>query len=452
MTFPYPKQPGTWQTAYTRNQAYDDSEKSAMAFMLPVGFGILVVLGYGILKSILLIGHFSLLTWLFVTLAILLLLFLVIAAVLTGAFRFTSDLFSKFYSPPINIDPRQIINHRLFGIPRPLPPPFNAMTHSIHVIAKDGDLEKKDKWATWMACQLGGPLGLTVFDGCALYLERGGRFSRVVGPGEGAPFLEMNETIKYVVDLRPKVKTDNVHAWTKDGINITLTVRIECRIGDPRRKNSTAGLVFPFDPVAVRQAIERYALRWPKDQEDPEEFTWVDAAWGQVSGIIPGYIGCRMLDDILIADRQNGQILSSDAIKKIHQKLNLETNKFGVTITDLQIIKVVIPEEVTIQHKQNWGAERQSVSMIIDGQAKAFSILSREKARADAQHDLILAIAEGLEKNKSQNFIEPLLLSLSGVLDSSLNDPQLRAYMAKESLDTLEKLQTLLEKPTSKGN
>lgn len=297
-----------------------------------------------------------------------------------------------------------------------------------------------------MACHLGGPLTLIVFDGCALYLERGGRFSRVVGPGEKAPFLELHETIKYVVDLRPKVKMDNISAWTKDGINITLTIRIECRIGDPAKKDPASGLVYPFDPLAVKKAIERYALRWPNPQEEPSEFTWVDAAWGQVTNIFPGYIGSRMLDDILIADRQGGQILSSEAIENINKKLNQGTNLFGVYVTDLQITKMEIPEEVKKQHKDNWEAERQSIATITDGKAKAFSIRSRERARADAQKDLILAIADGLEKNKSKNFVEPLLLSLSGVLDESLQDPLTKAYLAKETLDTLEKLQKMLDK------
>ena len=96
----------------------------------------------------------------------------------------------------------------------------------------------------------------------------------------------------------------------------------------------------------------------------------------------------------------------------------------------------------------NWEAERQSIATIIDGRAKAFSIRTREEARAEAQRNLILAIAEGLEKNRSKQFAEPLLLSLSGILDESLQDPLARSYLAKESLDTLEKLQKLLDKPT----
>jgi len=315
------------------------------------------------------------------------------------------------------------------------------------IIVKDSVIDTADKWAAWSTQNLGGPITLTVFDGCALYLERGNRFSRVVGPG--VPFLEWYETIKYVADLRPKVKSDSFDVWTKDGIKVKLTARIECRIGDPAKKDPDSGLVYPFDPVAVKKAIERYALRWPNPTEEPGEANWIDAAWGQVTGIVPGYIGSRMLDDLLIAERKNGQILSPNVLSELIEKLNKATNGFGVYITDFQIQNIEVPAKIVEQQKEYWRAERQSVNTIIEGQARAYSIRTREKARADAQRNLILAIADGLEKNQNKQFTEPLLLSLAGILDDSLTDPLLRASMARETLDTLDKLQKMLDKPYS---
>ena len=443
MTFPYPKNPEAWQTAYTRKDLERDMSKHSSPLVLPIVFGLLFMF-YALIRVLHLffLGAYPGSKWDLVDI-ILILIMLVISII--GAFRFTSCFLSSFYRTPENINPLQIINYRLLGLKDAS---SGGMSRHGHIIAKEGEIENKDKWASWMAHNLGGPLQLVVYDGCALYLERGNKFSRVVGPGEIISFLELHETIKYVVDLRPKVKTDDISVWTKDGISITLSFRIECCIGDPAKKDPDGKLLYQYDPLAVKKAIERHALRWPNPHEEPSEYTWIDAAWGQVTGIIPGYIGSRSLDDLLIADRQSGQILAPDAIKEISNSLNKATNVFGVYITDFQITKVEIPEEVKKQHKENWEAERQSIATIIDGQAKAFSIRIREKARADAQRDLILAIAEGLEKNQSKHFAEPLLLSLSGVLDESLQDPLMRAYLARESLDTLEKLQRLLGKPT----
>ena len=120
-------------------------------------------------------------------------------------------------------------------------------------------------------------------------------------------------------------------------------------------------------------------------------------------------------------------------------------------ILDFQIQNIEVPPRITKQQEENWKAERQGAATVIDGQAKAFNIRSREKARAEAQRDLILAIADGLDKNTSGNFAEPLLLSLSGVLDESLQDPYIRATIAAETLDTLEKLQKILDQSSHNG-
>jgi regulator of protease activity HflC (stomatin/prohibitin superfamily) len=451
MTFPYPENPQDWQTAYTRDQAFRDSEKYGSRATIPVILCFLLLLPYAYFR---LAGiHFfetysPLIRVIFAFVIILVSLALFMIIVNAPAMSFASSFFTEYYRPPEAVDPAKIINYRLFGKSK-LPPPLNMFVLFQYIIAKDGDLDKKDKWPAWSARNLGGPINLIVFDGNALYLERGNRFSRVVGPGEKIPFLEWYETIKYVVDLRPKVKTGKFDIWTKDGIKINLEAQIECRIGDPSKNDPINGIVYPYDPVAVRKAVERYALRWTKRSEgEPEEFTWIDAAWGQVTGIVPGYIGSRTLDDLFMASRNGGQILSPSAMKDAFENLNNATKNFGVFITDFQILKVEMPEQVYEHQKEQWKTERQSIDTIMNGQTKAFHIRSREKARADAQRDLILAIADGLEKNKDGRYEEPLLLSLSGILDNSLKDPLMRAYLANSTLETLEKIKTMLDKPS----
>ncbi len=459
MNFPYPENPDDWQTAYTRDMAHRDSEKYRNNFATPVILGFLFALAYACFCAarFYISGSYPLLLNRSLTVLIVLLPLLFFALMLISVFRMASNFFTEFYRPPEDIVANNIINNRLFGRAK-LPPPLNMLSQFKYILVKDGEIDKKDQWPAWSACNLGGPIIPIVFDGSALYLERGNRFSRVVGPGEKVPFLEWYETIKYVVDLRPKVKADNFDVWTKDGIKVKFNIQIECRIGDPSKHDPASSLMYPYDPVAVKQAIERYSLRWPnRNDGEPSEFTWIDAAWGQVTGIVPSYVGSRMLDDLFIADRNRGQILSPDAIKEIFEKLNKATNGFGVFITDFQILKIDIPKEVDDHQKRHWKAERQSIATRVEGKAKALSIRTQEKARANAQRDLILAIADGLEKNinrdenegDKERFIEPLLLSFSGVLDESLSNPLLRANLAKETLEVLEKLQNMLEKPST---
>ncbi len=457
MTFPYPQNPEDWQTAYTRDMAHHDSEKYGGSFLGLMFLGFFFAVAYACYCAVRLFlsGTFPFpLNALFAVLIVVLPL-VFFGVVSKAVFNLATEFFNAFYRPPEGIDPADIINNRLFGKSK-LPPPLTMFSQFKYILVKDGAIDKMDRWPAWSACHIGGPISLIVFDGCALYLERGNRFSRVVGPGDKIPFLEWYETIKYVVDLRPKVKADSFEVWTKDGIKIKFTVQIECRIGDPAKHDPNSSLMYPYDPVAVKKAIERYSLRWPNRLDgEPSEFTWIDAAWGQVTGIIPGYVGSRMLDDLFIADRNRGQILSPDAMKEIFEKLNKATNGFGVYVTDCQILKIEIPKEVDEHQKRHWKAEKQSIATIVEGKAKALSIRTQEKVRADAQRDLILAIADGLEKNinrdetegDKERFIEPLLLSFSGILDESLSNPLLRANLAKDTLEVLEKLQNMLDRP-----
>ncbi|MGC1377519.1 MAG: hypothetical protein WA821_14900 [Anaerolineales bacterium] len=448
MTFPYPQNPDDWQTAYTRDDAHRDSDKYGSNSSTPTLLGFLFVFAYACFCAVcfFFFGSYPpLLTWIVAVLIVLLPLpFFIVLSI--GVSRVASGFFIAFYRPPEDIDPNEIINNRLSGKSK-LPPPLNMFVKFKKILVKDGEIDKKDQWPAWSAIHLGGPIMLTIFDGSALYLERGNRFSRVVGPGDKVPFLEWYETIKYVVDLRPKVKDGSFDVWTKDGIKISFTVKIECRIGDPAKYDPDSGLMYPYDPLAVKKAVERYALRWPNRMDgEPSEMNWVDAAWGQTS-VISGYVGSRMLDDLFIADRNRGQILSPDAIKEIFEKLNKATNGFGVFVTDFQILKIELPKEVDDHQKRYWKAERQSIVTVGEGKAKALNIRTHEKARADAQRDLILAIAEGLDKNVAGKFSEPLLLSFSSMLDENLRDPTVKAYLAKETLDTLEQLQRLLNTP-----
>lgn len=452
-----------WQTAYTRDDAYRDFGKYARyykyLFFASIGLiAVFIAIQFSPAVDQLVsryLGKSAALTkasFLMTFLLTLLVGFIVLLLIRSRTFQFATSFFTDFHQPPEGIEPAKIIKYRLHGRFK-LPPPFTMIFQFKYIMAKEGELVKADQWPAWMARTLGGPLLLIVFDGCALYLERGNRFSRVVGPGDKVPFLEWYETIKYVVDLRPKVREDKFDVWTKDGIKIEVKARIECRIGDPKNKDPEGKLVYPYDPIAAQKAIERYALRWPTCPEgEPAEFTWIDAVWGQVTGIVPGYIGSRTLDDLFMENRKNGQIFSPNAVQGIFDQLNNATNGFGVFVTDFQILEVKIPPEVEEYQKEYWRAGKQRITTILDGQAKALYIRSREKARADAQRDLILSIADGLEKNQNENenerFTAPLLLTFSKILDNSLSDPLMRAYLATETLETLEKIQSMLSKPS----
>jgi regulator of protease activity HflC (stomatin/prohibitin superfamily) len=441
------KDPNAWQTAYTRDQAHKESGSHSSHSNLVIGLAALFVwifLLFLLINRLNVLLSLSLRTQAALAFALLIVVIVPFMAVYSCAIHFAAEFLAEYYQPPNEMDLRKLINYRLAGVPK-LPPPLSFIFQFQYILVKDGEIIKSDQWPAWMARRLGGPLILIIFDGSALYLERGNRFSRVVGPGEKIPFLEWYETVKYVVDLRPKMRCGTIDVWTKDGLHLNLEIQMECRIGDPKKRSLHPNLIYPFDPEAVKLAIERHSVRWPdRTKGDPKEFDWIDSAWGQATGILPGYIGSRMLDDLLIADRNGGQILSPTAVQEIYDDLNRKTKAFGVYVTDFQVLKVILPPEAESVLKESWKTEKQTRATIKDGEMKAATIRMREQARAKAQHDLIINIADGLIKDSSKDHTEPILMLFSRILDENLDDPLLRAYLAHETLETLEKIREIL--------
>ncbi|RME91055.1 MAG: hypothetical protein D6770_01250 [Anaerolineae bacterium] len=306
--------------------------------------------------------------------------------------------------------------------------------------AKKG-LPSNYEWAR----QIGGPATLVVFDGCALYLERGNRFSRVVGPGS-KEMLGLHERIAAIVDLRPQVKVGQIKAWTKDGIRVSVEARLECRIGPETPQNEASqDLIYPFDPESVRLAVERTAVKLGKEKGEIISTDWLGAAWGQLTGIIANHIAGHHVDALFLAERGSDYLLAEKVTEKLRTTLAQKTQSFGVHVLDLQITVVKPPPEVEELRRRFWGTTRDSVSMLADARAEAFRVHALEQARAEAQRDLIKTIAEKLSQIDRIHYDEAILFFLSNLIDQGLKNPFVQTYLAGEALKTLEELRKRIQ-------
>jgi hypothetical protein len=363
-------------------------------------------------------------------------------------YRAVIEYVKVFYQQPEQKSIFSLIQSRLLGKP-PLPPPLNvAARYPFVVIEKPQDL-KDDHWARW----LGGPATLVIYDGIALYLENGGHFKRVVGPGTPPmPFLDRNETVKAIVDLRPQVKTGMMHPWTKDGIQVDMEIRMECQINASEKALAESqNLVYPFDPIAVKEAVEYTSVKRDPKTSLLFESDWLDGIWGQVTGYLARHISCHSVDEIALAkikdvDVGDGNLqtfkLARDHLDKINH--DLADRKCGAHVTNIHIM-LKFPKEVEDQRIAYWKSERDRLIIIRESKAEANSIRIREQSRARGERDELDAITERLKRVKPDNLTEPLLLSLTGILDNSLDDPLVRPLIAKASLGLLEKLREALK-------
>jgi hypothetical protein len=301
-------------------------------------------------------------------------------------------------------------------------------------------LKPIDHWITWF----GGPVYPIIQDGFALYVERGSYFSRVVGPGTPIPYLDVHETIKAVVDLRPHVRTAVIRAWTKDGIRVGIRVRVEFQIGTSSTLRLSRGkLVYPFDSISVRKAVEYTAVRVRSAKL--VESDWTEGAIGRVKGLLAHHISSHYLDELFLADESHGQMLSPTVVDALLAEANVSLEReAGVRVSNLQIIDISIHENVRRQRLETWETDKKILFIRLQGETEAFEIRVSEAARAEAQRELIVSIAESLEQTDRSHLVEPLLLSLSKILEQGLKDPLAQTYMARETLDALKLLRDML--------
>ncbi|GAB1471834.1 hypothetical protein MASR2M66_27120 [Chloroflexota bacterium] len=446
-----------WQTCYTDEQAHWEDSKGTFTLIIFILAGILIAT----LFSILLIKENEPSSqptqWLMELAKVISTPIVPIILAVFGIrlfYKNTLSFFNELYRPSDFTLSSTLIRLRLFGIP-PLPAPLNAFFHYPFVIASEGKIQDHD-YTQW----LGGPAILVIMDGTALYLERGNCFSRIVGPG--IAFLEKYETIKDAVDLRPQTYSGRVEAWTKDGIKVSFATKITCKIGDSAHSslsNTPMSIssesddkitgkntpVFPCDPLCVRKAVEWTKIK--KKSGAPESLyqsKWLEGSWGKVQGILSNYVSKRRLENLFVSLEHGigGQILSEQESEKLKVKISEDLLKeAGVIMMEIQIEKFSIEKSIYKKRIEKWTAEWQAKVKIREAEAMADGIKVLENAKAEAQRDLIVQIAEGLNTTNPGNLKESALLALSGLLEQDLGDPYASTYLN----DAIEKIKEIID-------
>ncbi len=363
-------------------------------------------------------------------------------------FRAAISFFNRLYErEEFDSDSAARVGLRFFGIP-PSPPPLRKIDAFKYpfVLIRDGKVDPKKDWITW----LGGPARLLIFDGNALYVERGNSFSRVIGPAGALPFLDATERVRAVVDLHPHVlsKPGGIKAWTKDGILVQMDVRLECQIDlEDMTEATSKGLLYPYGPTSVRKAVEKTPVRYDQDKKCLMEVSWPEKVWGSVQGVLATYIFSHTLDELFLAESGTDQVHSRDVTANWLQSLNAGLKEGGTRLLSLQITNVTpVDSEVNEKRVKYWEAMKQSAVIVSEGEAKADGILAHEKARAEAERDLIDAIVNGLGPTED-SYDDQLVLALSGILDQSIKDNDMGLYIPGETLGSLQKLRELLKLP-----
>lgn len=250
-----------------------------------------------------------------------------------------------------------------------------------YFIVEDGRIARESEGK--LPLRIGGPGLAVIRPGNAVVFERGGKCSKISGPG--LEFTERFEFPKEVVDLRMQVRSQNVHALTKDGIPVDITASVFFKIKAGDQEPSEDNL-FPFSRKAVREAVYGKAVVEAGDLKWHEIIPFITAVR------LRDIISRKYLDELYEPfDR------ASDPREVVRAELLREAKKtaprFGVDIIGVNIGTFEIPQEAIQQTTEAWQAEWKRHIARQDAQVEYDVARLRAKTSADAI-DMVFRAAE----------------------------------------------------------
>lgn len=287
----------------------------------------------------------------------------------------------------------------------------------------------------------------------AVVLERRQKFKRAVGPG--ITFLEIGETIKETIDLRPQWRDTRTRALTRDGIEIETTLSVVFGLAgsgstsqhSPVSADDDAEALFlsararsayVFDPQAAFRAVYGLAV------DTNKIVNWDDLPAMIVAEAFRDVLARLTLDQIF--ERGNPEshpveFLTSRLLREV-QRSNLMHER-GIQIHSVQVGYIALPDTVEDQLLSTWRAdwERAAMSTRTEGKEAVEGLM--EQARADAQAEMIGSLQRSINVafsdggRLSQQEVARKLLDMLG---RAASDPTARLFLSNSALSHFQSM------------
>jgi hypothetical protein len=292
-----------------------------------------------------------------------------------------------------------------------------------------------------------------VLTGCdhAVVLSTGLRFKGAKGPG--VIFTGMSETPKQVIDLRVQLRAFPVEAWTKDGIGIKVFTFIPFQIGTGKEKPEV-GKGFPYRTSDIFKAIHAQLMEHEDLSQTPgnlKQLKWYD---------LPQVVGERTVREIisryefdeLYAPFELHEDSSMDPRAQIASALRerlesllpeLGLQRIGSGISNLMPVEEGVIEQRVEAWKTDW--TRKIMLQQAAGQSKRLHAV--EKARAQAQIDLILTVGKRLEKLRVSEEgvrMDTFARYFVEVLEGLAGRPALQRFLPRETATTIQRARRII--------
>ncbi len=328
-------------------------------------------------------------------------------------------------------DAKQLLHLLVFGVPT-LPPPGPTILVSEGVIDPDGPETLR---------KVGGPGFVAIRPDSAVVTSRGGYLHRVLGPGFHE--LEPFERLWDAVDLRRQRRKSSVEAITRDGIPVSAEVEVFFKVvGGEVAADELHH--YPFEPQSIlRLTTMKRALG------DGQVKRWPQLVMGKVVGAVRNKLESMRLGEILDM-HSNGDAPLTALSREIESLVREGVAAWGVKIEAVRVGSIQpVDETVSERWVQHWQAQWDRAIRRWNAEVKTSGWQAMERARIQAELDLLLRTVEGWEEllegdlgDESQEVLAQLLqMRFMDVLRSmAREDPLVQMTV----LEQAEMLQTML--------
>jgi len=308
----------------------------------------------------------------------------------------------EFYGLKKDRSGRAYLIYRLFGV---------GERARITVADGEAKFEAEDEAID----KIGGPGLLSVHSDMAAVLERGGAYSGMVGPNK--IILFPFERVRAVIDLRRLKRTKTESAYTKDGIEVKadtsasfeLVQRMEGeQVPEPEKHMSWVKLFRSWLGFRVKRPKQLRPLPASAEAirlilyELPVPVKWDSAVSSDFGEEIPK----RMLDELWAPeDREYNP--RRELVLEMFNKQRASLRKRGVELIDLTIGPLKVPPEVDKQLRDYWQMVWESRSRVTQAAGEAQALRQAQTARAEAQAELIHAIAQSFRMMAASGASQP---------------------------------------------
>jgi regulator of protease activity HflC (stomatin/prohibitin superfamily) len=280
----------------------------------------------------------------------------------------------------------------------------------------------------------------------AVAVSDGIRFKGVKGPG--VIFTTFGDRPAGALDLRPQLRTLTARALTKDGIEVKVLFFAPFQI-DRGRRRPRLGRPFPYRENAAFRAVLGQKIEHETDNKASEQRSWDE---------LPQILGERVIQDILSGyhfDELYGPYEIDEKPPRIHiakefvRRLREELQPLGLYLVGGGIANIEpVEEEVLERRVRSWRADWTRRVMLKQARSQAERLRRIERARAEAQADLILTLGEMLaELDRPGVDVTPekVVPEFLRVLEELALRPALRRYLPRGAAQEVRRLRAPFE-------